>query len=171
MSVLGSRSGLGDHRHSSAEYQPLEDRDRKGINISKHYQKGKTQQCQRVMVAIVVIFIIVSALFSLLPGQSSVELITKPRYSNGINTQSMLVGTSQKSLTWAERNDRSWSDVRCRKEFPLLYPQLEELVQFWKERGGLSKDIVDKNEEHVKPNDFTGYTRVSEEYKGRTHRS
>lgn len=67
--------------------------------------------------------------------------------------------TSAKALTSAQRNDRTMSDDRCRAEFPLLYPQLRELEQYWRGQGGLNKSTVDINEAQL--TDAFGCTRVS----------
>lgn len=56
---------------------------------------------------------------------------------------------SAPALSWAQRNDRTMTDEQCRQEFPLLYPQLEELVSWWIHRGGVSKEIIDSLEKRV----------------------
>ena len=148
-------SGNNGNKPSNSSYQLLEEGK---VNNTK--QRG-IQKGHGVMVALVMVFIALSAFFSILPGQSKKESFTRPRPNYGMDAEAMRLGTSTRSLTWAERNDRTFSDERCRQEFPLLYPQLEEISHYWKERGGLNKSIIDRNEEHVKLLSHVGYTRVS----------
>jgi hypothetical protein len=150
-----SLSGNSNDR-PSIPYQALGS-DRVDNSKAKGIQRG-----HNAMVFLVTIFIISSTFFSIIPVRSTKSKpAIPPLYSDGIDAKFMSAGSSMRALTWAERNDRTWSDAKCQKEFPLLYPQLEQVTQYWKERGGLNKSVIDMNEEHVKPNDGTGYVRVS----------
>lgn len=55
------------------------------------------------------------------------------------------------ALAEQNRRDRTMNDERCRKEFPLLYPQLDELMRYWQTRGGISKKMIDENEKEAAP--------------------
>ncbi|CAO1624644.1 unnamed protein product [Parajaminaea phylloscopi] len=48
----------------------------------------------------------------------------------------------------------------CRAEFPLLYPQLEELKSHWKQRGGIQKADVDRLEKAAASQDRWAWARV-----------
>lgn len=55
------------------------------------------------------------------------------------------------ALSESKRRDRTMNDEKCRKEFPLLYPQLDELMRYWQTRGGISKEMIDENEKGAAP--------------------
>ncbi|UZJ52248.1 hypothetical protein CBS101457_001568 [Exobasidium rhododendri] len=154
MPATGTDSRVIDH--SSIMYRPLEEGSSNG-NIGK--QRG-IRRGHGIMVTAVTVFMVVSTFFALLPGKSHDKLLDKARYASALVSTAGLAGTYDKALSWAERNDRSWPDDKCRQEFPFLYPQLEEVANYWTEKGGLTKSVVDRNEEHIIPNKGTGYTRV-----------
>lgn len=68
--------------------------------------------------------------------------------------------TSTKPLPVSARNTLALSESVCAKEFPLLYPQLEELKQYWKRRGGISKRDVDDLERAASGQNNWGWARV-----------
>jgi hypothetical protein len=123
---------------------------RKSRRLGLGVQKG-----QDILVTASVAFIFLSLFLSILPRDAIARLI--------VHSESGTVPpfTAARSLTRLERNDRTWSDVKCRQEFPLLYPQLEDVTQYWRNLGGLNKSDIDTNEEHIRSNKFWGYTRVS----------
>jgi hypothetical protein len=67
---------------------------------------------------------------------------------------------SIKPLPASARNTLALSESVCAKEFPLLYPQLEELKQHWKRRGGISKSDVDELERAASGQNNWGWARV-----------
>lgn len=58
---------------------------------------------------------------------------------------------SYPAMSERDRRDRTMKDERCRKEFPLLYPQLDELMRYWQMQGGISKEMIDQNEKEAAP--------------------
>ncbi|CAO1614249.1 unnamed protein product [Jaminaea pallidilutea] len=55
----------------------------------------------------------------------------------------------------------------CRQEFPLLYPQIEELKAHWSRQGGITKANVDKLEAAAKSQDRWGWARVVTDRNGK----
>ncbi|SAM81765.1 uncharacterized protein UBRO_03095 [Ustilago bromivora] len=52
--------------------------------------------------------------------------------------------TTPQDLTPAQRRDRTLSPTTCRREFPLLFPQLDANVAAWKAKGGISYTDLDE---------------------------
>lgn len=59
-----------------------------------------------------------------------------------------------------ERNDLTWNDEKCRKEFPAFYPQLEQNARAWRFKGGITKDQVQRAKDGNSQR--WGYARVSD---------
>lgn len=88
-------------------------------------------------------FIVCSSIISLFGSERVGDLIAKNLIKNGRLLSS---STSAPPLSYAQRQDMTWPDNKCRSEFPLLYPQLEESFHYWKKRGGITKQLIDQNE-------------------------
>ena len=162
-------SGTSSSATSSTAYHALPHRD----GSLKGIQRG-----QKGMVVATLLFIALSTVFSVFPrggrpldsaGGKAGPPLTGNSPWNGLPIQQpaspeliaeVSAGTSAKALSWAQRNDRTWPDDKCRREFPLLYPQLEELVNYWQQRGGLNQSVVDNNEQQADTR--WGHTRVSD---------
>ncbi|PWN45281.1 hypothetical protein IE81DRAFT_286031, partial [Ceraceosorus guamensis] len=61
-------------------------------------------------------------------------------------------------LSEAERNDRTFDEARCQREFPALYPQLEDLKEVWRKRGGIKQKHLDASE--LGTDERWGYARL-----------
>lgn len=65
-------------------------------------------------------------------------------------------------LPAALRSSHTLSEAQCRAEFPLLYPQLDDLASLWgaRGRGGITHTDVDRLEEAARSQDRWGWARV-----------
>ncbi|GAC95771.1 hypothetical protein PHSY_003347 [Pseudozyma hubeiensis SY62] len=53
-------------------------------------------------------------------------------------------GSFSKGLSAERRRDRTMNEATCRAEFPLLFPQIQQNVDAWKAKGGISYHDLDE---------------------------
>lgn len=124
-------------------------------------------------------FIGLSLLASVLPGSPGIDIRRQDRakqkplnahesppgseHETGDNVFATLNHAEQRllraeGLSHARQVDKTMSDDVCRREFPLLYPQLEELRSWYERRGGLRRETIDALESSTDPR--WGFVRV-----------
>jgi hypothetical protein len=114
---------------------------------------------QYLITCVTIVFIILSGVVSLFGSETVNDFIVSSVAGSEKYQYFPTNSTSAPSLTPGQKLDRTWSDDKCRKEFPLLYQQLEANEAYWREKGGIKKEMIDFNEKHS--NSFWGHTRVS----------
>lgn len=123
---------------------------------------GKLRDSHRIqylITYIAVVFLIGSGVIALFGSESVNDFLVSSLSSHSMHGGRLLsASTSATALTPGQRLDRTWPEDRCRAEFPLLYPQLEENARYWRRKGGIKKDMIDFNQEHS--NSGWGHTRV-----------
>lgn len=130
-------------------------------NLHRLMSKQPKHHSSEVIVYLVIAFLGVSTFFSIFGSNKyALRRARPPPPAFHPHGPVQYAETSAPPLSYAERNDLTWSDQKCRVEFPIFYPQLEELGKYWKDRGGLNKTIIDDLERDV--TDYWGYSRVSE---------
>lgn len=117
-----------------------------------------TLKIQYCVTCITIVFIVLSGVVSLFGSDNVNDFLVSSVSDLGRYQYFRTNSTSASSLTPGQRLDRTWSDDKCRREFPLLYSQLEANEAYWREKGGIKKDMIDFNEKNS--NDFWGHTRV-----------
>lgn len=112
---------------------------------SSKSQNTSHQKLQQFIVFACALFIVTSSIISLFGSELVNDLIVKNIVKNARYQKLFAENTSKPALTYAQRQDMTWPDDKCRAEFPLLYPQLEETFLYWKKKGGITKQIIENN--------------------------
>lgn len=133
----------------------------------------------RLTTTAIAAFVLITLLVAFLPGPPGSHARRKRPAGTGVppanhsetgDNHFVLLSSSTKeklgapSLSPIQRNDRTMSDVQCRKEFPLFYPQLDDLASWWARKGGIKKQTIDDLESHG--SERWGYVRVSLRWTG-----
>lgn len=125
--------------------------------------RDKPTALTRVIVLCMTLFIIISAISSLV-RKSEESRTFSPDNAFSRLPEKVQQRLSMRALSFADQRDRTMDAQRCQREFPLLYPQLEDLEAYWKERGGVTRQLVDTNDKGAA--EHWGHARVGKRWLG-----